>query len=590
MPTDRLSAMQAYLAGPHSNFSTRKHSRRSRGLSSPTAGSIADNPPCPQVAETPVQPDDFLLDVLQYFFGERLQRLQLNDDLGKIGAEAAWRAAQSLPAKPGADFPRPPANQPTRLWLGTPAVQTAFRRAQNSCALEGIKATIRTAMQSDYDLAKGLQEAVPMSRAKSGPDAPLPPNSFTTSEAGLRLITKFEGFFANLYNDPVGHCTIGYGTLVHRGDCNGSEPEEYRRGITQDRARELMRSELAGMERALNEAVTVELNQQQFDALASWTYNVGAGAMRRSTLVRLLNGGDFGAVPTELRKWVKASGRTLPGLVRRREEEATLFSTGAYPAAQSMQHGGPSSGGAIRQATYKYENPSRVMSTNEAYARAQNPGVIAGIAVADAIQIGLGAAAIVQSQVSSTQGSFTLSYDRAQRLLTTEARAQLPGAQTPKHVYRRRLFFIGSSGPVNDFANAEIILEWEGNAYGEIATPVMRRDLSTSSDWSRSSANLTISRIDRIPLPNTDPRAWPLIYTYEGTYDPMGNGLFEFSGEFEVNAFGGLKFNRHQVVSRSLLDFAIGGSPEDYVQKGADHTPGVPAVPQEQLDYLRTRL
>ena len=114
--------------------------------------------------------------------------------------------------------------------------------------------------------------------------------------------------------------------------------------------------------------------------------------------------------------------------------------------------------------------------------------------------------------------------------------------------------------------------------------------MATSSDWSKSSANIAITKVDRIPLPKTDPRTWPLVYTYEGGYDPWGNGQFEFSGEFEINAFGGLKFNRHQVVSRSLADFAIGGTPEDKVQKGQDVVVAVPTIPQEQIDYLRTKL
>ena len=242
--------------------------------------------------------------------------------------------------------------------------------------------------------------------------------------------------------------------------------------------------------------------------------------------------------------------------------------------------------------TSSYVSPSTMMSGPDGLSRMQNPAapVIAGIAVADAAQIGLGAAAIVQSQVNASGGSFQLFYDKAQRLLTTEARNKMPGAQRPKSKYSRTLMRIGSSGPLIDFAHANVIIEWEGNAYGEIATPVMRRELKTSSEWSRSSANVNITKIDRIPVPGTDPRAWPLIYTYEGSYDPVGNGHFEFSGEFEVNAFGGLKFNRHDVVSRSLLDVAIAGKPEDYVQKGQDVVVATPAIPQEQVDFLKAAL
>ena len=230
------------------------------------------------------------------------------------------------------------------------------------------------------------------------------------------------------------------------------------------------------------------------------------------------------------------------------------------------------------------------MTQQSDYSIAQNPAaaVIAGMEVADAAQVGLAAVSIVQAQVSASQGSFTLSYDKAQRLLTTEARAQMPGSQSAKKSYSLRLFFMGNSAP--NQAKADVIIDWEGNPYGEIGTPVIRRKLATSTEWSRSSANTTITRVERIPLPKTDPRTWPIVYTYEGTYDPAGNGYFEFSGEFEINAFGGLKFNRHEVVSRSLIDWAIGGTPQDYVQKGQDVIVPVPAVPKEQIDYLKTRL
>jgi hypothetical protein len=92
------------------------------------------------------------------------------------------------------------------------------------------------------------------------------------------------------------------------------------------------------------------------------------------------------------------------------------------------------------------------------------------------------------------------------------------------------------------------------------------------------------------PLPNTDPRTWPIVYTYEGTFDPLGNGYYEYSGEFEINAFGGLKFTRHEVVSRSLIDFMKMGEPEDYIRVAKDIIVPVPEVPKEQLDYLRTKL
>ncbi len=238
---------------------------------------------------------------------------------------------------------------------------------------------------------------------------------------------------------------------------------------------------------------------------------------------------------------------------------------------------------------YVYESQSAVMAHPMSdYSYAQTPALIAGIAVADAIQIGLGAAAIVQSQVGSTQGSFSLTADYAQRLLTNEARLKMKGAQKPKEIYKRELFWIGELK--EGFADASIVIEWEGNAYGEIGTAVIRRDILHSTEWTKSSANTTIKKIDRIPLPGTDPRTWPLVYTYEGTFDPVGNGYFEYSGEFEINAFGGLKFIRHEVVNRSLLEFAKIGKAEEYVRKGKDHIVAVPEIPKEQLEYLRKTL
>ncbi len=238
---------------------------------------------------------------------------------------------------------------------------------------------------------------------------------------------------------------------------------------------------------------------------------------------------------------------------------------------------------------YIYESPSLVISSSVAgYSYAQTPALIGGIAVADAVQIGLGAAAVVQAQVSATQGGFTLSYDKAQRMLTNEARIQMPGAQQTKQSYSRELFWIGELK--KGFADASVIIQWEGNPYGEIGTAVIRRDIQHSTEWTKSSANTTITKVDRIPMPGTDPRTWPLVYTYDGTFDPAGNGHFEYSGEFEINAFGGLRFIRHEVVNRSLIEWTKIGKAEDYVKKGADHIVPVPAIPKEQIDYLRSRL
>lgn len=150
------------------------------------------------------------------------------------------------------------------------------------------------------------------------------------SDEGAAFIGRFEGFRAELYNDPAGHCTIGYGHLVHQGACNGSEPARFKKGLTQKQALKLLKEDAATAGSAVSSSVTVPLNQAQFDALVSFVFNLGAGNFRASTLLKKINARDFKAVPAELAKWVHAGDKVLQGLVTRRAAEAKLFSTGAY--------------------------------------------------------------------------------------------------------------------------------------------------------------------------------------------------------------------------------------------------------------------
>lgn len=145
------------------------------------------------------------------------------------------------------------------------------------------------------------------------------------------MIAEFEGFSGTLYNDPAGHCTIGYGHLVHHGQVNGTEPEAFRTGITRVEARRLLRDDARPAGDAVSDMVKVPLNQQQFDALTSFVYNLGRGNFARSQLLKRLNAGEYDAVPVELAKWVHAGGKELPGLVERRRAEGVLFRAGVYP-------------------------------------------------------------------------------------------------------------------------------------------------------------------------------------------------------------------------------------------------------------------
>ena len=140
------------------------------------------------------------------------------------------------------------------------------------------------------------------------------------TQAGIDLIKRFEGFSPTVYICPAGYPTIGYGHVV-----KPQEREQFAGGITTAQAEALLRQDVQTAERAVLRLITVPLTDGQFDALVSFTFNLGAGALQRSTLRRKVNLGDHAAVPAEFRKWVWAGGRKLEGLVRRREAEAYFY-------------------------------------------------------------------------------------------------------------------------------------------------------------------------------------------------------------------------------------------------------------------------
>lgn len=146
------------------------------------------------------------------------------------------------------------------------------------------------------------------------------------SAEGVEFISGHEGFRSELYNDPAGHCTIGFGHLVHLGECTEEDQEQYPEGVTHEEALELLRDDAQTACDAINDLVDVHLNQNQFDALASFIYNVGRGNFASSTLLTRLNVGAYDEVPAQLNLWTRSGGTELPGLVRRRQEEGEMFS------------------------------------------------------------------------------------------------------------------------------------------------------------------------------------------------------------------------------------------------------------------------
>jgi GH24 family phage-related lysozyme (muramidase) len=148
--------------------------------------------------------------------------------------------------------------------------------------------------------------------SQSAPDAQK--RSRVISQQGIDFIKGWESFRATMYNDPVGHCTIGYGTLLHTGNCDGRPSEQtYVNGISEENATQLLRQKADEFQQIINDSVTVELNQNQNDSLVSFVYNVGGNNFQKSTLLRLLNQGNYSAVPTEMKK--RCGGRTIPETV-----------------------------------------------------------------------------------------------------------------------------------------------------------------------------------------------------------------------------------------------------------------------------------
>lgn len=148
------------------------------------------------------------------------------------------------------------------------------------------------------------------------------------TEEGLNLIKRFEGFSHTIYTCPAGYPTIGHGHVVV-----AHEQDQFAAGVTQAEATELLRKDVRIAERAVLRLISVPLTDGQFDALVSFTFNLGNGALQSSTLRRKVNRGDHDSVPAELMKWVWAAGKRLPGLVRRRRAEALAYSSGSHVGA-----------------------------------------------------------------------------------------------------------------------------------------------------------------------------------------------------------------------------------------------------------------
>ena len=160
----------------------------------------------------------------------------------------------------------------------------------------------------------------------------LSPSDLQLSTAGASFIAGYEGYRSTAYEDAGGHCTIGYGHLIHLGGCTSRDRTRWG-ALNQDRALALLWKDAgtyaAGVRTALPDT---PLSQHEFDALVSLSYNIGNGGFRSSSVRESLAEPtpDYAAVPDRMLRWASSNGVRLSGLERRRANEGLLFRTGSY--------------------------------------------------------------------------------------------------------------------------------------------------------------------------------------------------------------------------------------------------------------------
>lgn len=142
------------------------------------------------------------------------------------------------------------------------------------------------------------------------------------SDTGLALIRQYEGYMPKCYQDVAGYWTVGYGHLLQNKSQCPDKP------LSIQQALYLLKQDVQEAEDAVQRYVTVPLTQGQYDALVSWTFNLGQGSLRQSTMLERLNAGDFATAAEEMKRWDKAGGQRVIGLRIRRNVEAFWFGNG----------------------------------------------------------------------------------------------------------------------------------------------------------------------------------------------------------------------------------------------------------------------
>lgn len=263
----------------------------------------------------------------------------------------------------------------------------------------------------------GLQ--APSAKPEEGHEtSPPAPGAMKTSPRGLEFIKAEEGCVLHVYQDPAGYSTIGVGHLL-KGEKFGE--------ITAEEALQLLAHDMEVAENAINQLVTVPLSQNQFDALASFIFNVGTGAFQKSTLLRLLNQGQYEAVPGQLAQWRKAGGRVLPGLVQRRQREGELWAAGA-PNSQAAT-AVPSPGGVpiqrVLDAAFSLSHTDYRMGAE--IKKGADPRSIKFTDCSETIEFACGIAGVIPSMPDGAMYQFAHCYRHHTVIMVAQA-LEIPGA------------------------------------------------------------------------------------------------------------------------------------------------------------------
>ena len=148
-------------------------------------------------------------------------------------------------------------------------------------------------------------------------------DNLKTSESMIAVIKKFEGLRLSVYLCPAGVQTIGYGHTRNY-------PFSTNYKITEEQAEKFLYEDLKKFENSIKKLVKVPLSQNQFDALVSFTFNVGATNFKNSTLLKYLNNSEYGLAAEQFERWIYSNGKKLEGLLTRRKAEKEIFLHGKY--------------------------------------------------------------------------------------------------------------------------------------------------------------------------------------------------------------------------------------------------------------------